>query len=660
MIWYQKLFYRSHIFLPTSPAALVTLIHDLVMSGLSFLIALWLRVGPVYDYADSRTLVFGTIFSILIGGVCFLIMRLYRGLWRYASILDMMAILQAVTCLIPLLTFVLFIAMRLENIPRSTMVIQWFVLVVTLGGPRFIYRLLRDRGVFYTTESADVKASIPVILVGVGNRSEAFIRETQRDNQSDYKVSALIAETKEEVGRHIHGIPVIGYVSDFDILLKQQLQSVCSPRQVVVATDLILPETMREIFQLADDLNLTVSRLPNSIELQQENGQHGATTLRPIAIEDLLGRPQTHLDLEGMLKLIQGRRILVTGAGGSIGSELVRRIAERCPAELALVDHSEFFLYRIATQMQENFKDVSCCAYLGDVRNKQKMAQLFAASQPDVVFHAAAYKHVPIVEANPAEGVVTNVIGTQNISDLCRAYNVSTMVLISTDKAINPTNVMGATKRIAEMYCQAQDVCAAESDSTRFVTVRFGNVLGSTGSVVPLFQRQLEQGGPLTVTHPDITRYFMTIREAVELVLQAATLGSRTVQGEAVNSLRHDLRGKIMVLDMGKPVKIVDLAKQMIRLAGLEPGKDINIEFTQLRPGEKLYEELFHDQEESYPSLIEGIFIGQPRIADLSHLQRLLAQMHQDAQAAEYQNLLAHIQALVPEFQSQLVGKMIQ
>lgn len=653
MIWRQKILNSLQTVLPASPRSWITLCHDLGMAGLSFLIALWLRVGPIYDHADIDTLITATLLSILIGGGCFFLMRLYRGLWRYASIRDMMAILRAVTIMIPVLTFVLFIAVRLDGVPRSTMIIQWFVLVAGLGGPRFIYRALRDRGVFHSGIQADILPRIPVLLIGVGNRAEAFIRETQRDPQSEYQVMALIAESKSEVGRHIHGVSVIGVQENLAILLDHRLQSDHPPRRLVVTNEKISPEDMRDIVKIADRYNIPVSRLPRSIELQQEKGAQLATKLRPIAIEDLLGRPQTQLDLEGMLKLIQGRRILVTGAGGSIGSELVRRIAERQPAELALIDHSEFSLYRIETEMQENFQHIPYHAYLGDVRDKQKMTHLFSAVQPELVFHAAAYKHVPIVEANPAEGVATNVIGTQNISDLCRDFKVSTMVLISTDKAINPTNVMGATKRIAEMYCQAQDVCAATEDSTRFVTVRFGNVLGSTGSVVPLFQRQLEQGGPLTVTHPDITRYFMTIREAVELVLQAATLGSRTVQGEDARHLRQDLRGKIMVLDMGKPVKIVDLAEQMIRLAGLEPGNDVSIKFTGLRPGEKLYEELFHDQEELHPSPVVGIFIGQPRLTDLSDLQLVLKQMKLDIQAVQTAELMTQIQKLVPEFQSQ-------
>lgn len=651
MIWQQKLLNYSRTVLPASPRAWITLCHDLGMAGLSFLIALWLRVGPIYEHIDINRLITATFLSILIGGGCFFLMRLYRGLWRYASIRDMMAILRAVTIMIPVLTFVLFIAVRLEDVPRSTMIIQWFVLVAALGGPRFIYRALRDRGLFHSELQTDSPDRIPVILIGVGNRSEAFIREMQRDPQSEYRVIGLLAEQKSEVGRHIHGVSVLGSLNNLSSMLDHRLQSDHPPRRLVVSSEKISPEDMRDIVKVADQYNIPVSRLPRSIELQQEKG--APTKLRPIAIEDLLGRPQTHLDLAGMLKLIQGRRILVTGAGGSIGSELVRRIAERQPAELALVDHSEFSLYRIETEMQENFQHIPYHAYLGDVRDKQKMAHLFSTTQPELVFHAAAYKHVPIVEANPAEGVATNVIGTQNISDLCREFKVSTMVLISTDKAINPTNVMGATKRIAEMYCQAQDVCAAAEDSTRFVTVRFGNVLGSTGSVVPLFQRQLEQGGPLTVTHPDITRYFMTIREAVELVLQAATLGSRTVQGEDARHLREDLRGKIMVLDMGKPVKIVDLAEQMIRLAGLEPGNDISIKFTGLRPGEKLYEELFHDQEELHPSPVTGIFIGQPRLTDLSDLQLILKQMKSDIQVMQTTALLTQIQKLVPEFQSQ-------
>jgi O-antigen biosynthesis protein WbqV len=358
--------------------------------------------------------------------------------------------------------------------------------------------------------------------------------------------------------------------------------------------------------------------------------------VRPVAIEDLLGRPQAVLDRDGMRRLVVGRRVLVTGAGGTIGAELVRQVAEFGPAELTLLDAGEFNLYQIDLELQERFSDLPRRAVIGDVRDRAMLARLFAETRPELVFHAAALKHVPMVEANAFEGVLTNAIGTRCVAEACRAAGVGVMVLISTDKAVNPTNVMGASKRIAETWCQALDL-ERGAGGTRFVTVRFGNVLGSTGSVVPLFQRQLAAGGPLTVTHPDVMRYFMTVREAVELVLQATAMAG-------------DEPGKIYVLDMGEPVRIVDLARQMIRLAGLRPGKDIEIKITGLRPGEKLFEEIFHGGEPLLPTACKGILLAAPRTADAATLGRLLDELANVCRRGDQAGLEALLHRLVPEY----------
>jgi O-antigen biosynthesis protein WbqV len=350
-----------------------------------------------------------------------------------------------------------------------------------------------------------------------------------------------------------------------------------------------------------------------------------------------LGRPQKRLDREAMQKLIANKRVLVTGAGGTIGSELSRQIAALGPAWLTLVDNNEFALYAIDLELGESEMPVPRTAALGDVRDRVQMDRLVGQVQPDVIFHAAALKHVPMVESNPAEGVRTNAGGTRNVADAARAHGVPVMVLISTDKAVNPSSVMGATKRIAELYCQALQISAG---TARFVTVRFGNVLGSTGSVVPLFQRQLARGGPLTVTDPRVARYFMTTREAVELVLQAAALPNDAAS----------VPGQIFVLDMGEPVLIADLARQVIRLAGLRPDIDIDIVFTGLRPGEKLNERLFHEAEPPVPTPADGILLAAPRSLSLSVLAPLLDRLLQAAESNDEVSLLAAISAIVPEF----------
>jgi O-antigen biosynthesis protein WbqV len=330
----------------------------------------------------------------------------------------------------------------------------------------------------------------------------------------------------------------------------------------------------------------------------------------------------------------------VTGAGGSIGGELVRQIADLRPAWLSLLDSSEFALYAINLELGERAPALGRTPILADVRSRARLEQVFAHEKPDLVFHAAALKHVPMVEAHPAEGALTNAIGTRHVAELARQHGARAMVTISTDKAVNPASAMGATKRLAESFCQALDL-ASPADATRFVTVRFGNVLGSTGSVVPLFQRQLEAGGPLTVTHPEIKRYFMTIREAVELVLQASALGAR---GGSVAG------GRILVLDMGDPVRIIDLARRMIRLAGLRPDRDVKIAITGLRPGEKLDEELFHAAEAHERTPLPGVMLASPRTADLALIARALDELEVLARAGRDRDVVALLHRLVPEF----------
>jgi O-antigen biosynthesis protein WbqV len=362
--------------------------------------------------------------------------------------------------------------------------------------------------------------------------------------------------------------------------------------------------------------------------------------IKPVAVEDLLGRPQQPLDRVAMKALVRGRRVMITGAGGTIGSELVRQIADNDPSQLILFDASEYQLYQIDMAMGEEHPTMPRDAVLGDVRDALRVQGTMQRLRPELVFHAAALKHVPMVEANPMEGVQTNVLGSRIVADACRAAGVDCMVQISTDKVVNPTNVMGATKRVAECYIQALDPISRAEGGTRFVVVRFGNVLGSTGSVVPLFRRQLQAGGPLTVTHPDVTRYFMTVREAVELVLQAAVVG--TEDAEAA--------GRIFVLDMGQPIKVLDLARQMIQLAGLRPDKDIQIKFTGLRPGEKLFEELLHGGEAELPTRAPGMTLAAPRAGNLDDLQSALDVLEKAARAGQRDTVLRILTELVPEY----------
>ena len=409
----------------------------------------------------------------------------------------------------------------------------------------------------------------------------------------------------------------------------------------------------RRLLDSADALAIPLARLPRLTDFER-NLDNPERALEPIALEDLLGRPQAVLDRDGMARLIRGRRILVTGAGGTIGAELARQIAALSPGRLILLDNGEFALYGIEMELRERFPGLHPVPLLRDVRDRAQIDEVVAAEKPEIIFHAAALKHLPMVEANPIEGVLTNVVGSRNVAEAARTFGTRLVVIISTDKAVNPASVMGATKRLAESFCQALDLYEARrraplSHGTRYVTVRFGNVLGSTGSVVPLFQRQLAAGGPLTVTDPEVTRFFMTVREAVELVLQASALSP---ESEAT-----DARGKIFVLDMGEPVKIVDLAHQMIRLAGLRPGRDVAIEYIGLRPGEKLHEELFHPAEPLIPTGNPAIRLAAPRTADYAMLARSIDELEENARARREERLLQLLGRLVPEYRRITSGR---
>ncbi|MGO8917776.1 MAG: polysaccharide biosynthesis protein [Stellaceae bacterium] len=613
--------------------------HDVAMAALSFLLSFYLRVGDsIGAYSWDLIAVYDLSFAAIAAAV-FWWTGLYRGIWRYASLPDMLALLRAVTIVMLLFFPAMFVLTRLDELPRSLPGINWLVLMALLGGPRFAYRAYKDRGLGHILERIP-QGSIPVLLIGARDGAAMFIREMASDPDRLYRVVGIIADNSSRVGRDIAGVPVLGTIDELPAVVARLGDRDQRPQRLVLAAQSLDGATVRRLLDMADTLTIPLARLPRLTEFKKTMSEEGLA-VEPIAIEDLLGRPQAVLDRPGMRDLVAGRRVLVTGAGGTIGSELVRQIAAYEPARLALLDNNEFALYTIDRELHERHVRLPRLALIGDVRDRGRIEQIIAEERPELVFHAAAMKHVPMVEANPVEGVLTNVLGTRHVAEACRAHGVHAMVMISTDKAVNPANVMGASKRLAESICQALDIVESrKANGTRFVTVRFGNVLGSTGSVVPLFQRQLAAGGPLTVTHPEIQRFFMTVREAVELVLQASSLA---MSGGAE-------RGKIFVLDMGEPVKIVDLARQMIRLAGLKPDKDIAIEFIGLRPGEKLYEELFYANEKLVPTESPAIRLAAPRTIDYAMLGRSLDELAEHARERRQERLLALLATLVPEF----------
>jgi O-antigen biosynthesis protein WbqV len=536
-------------------------------------------------------------------------------------------------------------------------VINWVLLLVMLGGPRFVYRIVKDHRAGLLGGRAQATDGIPVLLVGASDAAEQFIRAASRSPSPLYRPVGMIAEGRGRVGRNIHGVEVLGTVAEVPEVVERLARDGNRPHRLVLTRDLE-GAVVRQIVEIADQLGLAVARLPKLEQLR--DGVADETVMHPVALEDLLGRPQTVLDREAMGRLIRGKRVLVTGAGGSIGSELVRQVSAFGPAALTLLENGEFALYAIDLEVGERFPGLARHPVIADVRDRARLAQVFAETRPELVFHAAALKHVPMVEANPAEGVLTNALGTRNVAELCREHGVALMVQISTDKAVNPTSVMGVAKRLAESYCQALDIAERgrqrdQGRATRYVTVRFGNVLGSTGSVVPLFQRQLAAGGPLTVTHPDVMRYFMTVREAVELVLQASVLGASGPEASAQGGA-GDEPGKIFVLDMGEPVRIIDLARQMIRLAGLRPGVDVEIKVTGLRPGEKLFEEIFHGAEPLLPTACKGILLAAPRTADVATLGRALDALAETCRTGDGAAIRAALKRLVPEYHDAETG----
>lgn len=610
-----------------NPRIGVVALHDVTMAALSFELAVWVRY---YTYGAPQS--FGYLWdgTLLFAATCaavFWATGLYRGIWYYASSRDLAAIAKAVTLAMLVFLPLMFVMNRLETFPRTALLINWPLLVLLLAGPRLLYRIVKDGNLQAVFERHD-DGLVPVLLVGAGDAADGFIREMSRSRLARYQVVGLIDDKPHRVGRDIRGVRVLGTINDLPGVLDKLGRQHRRPQRLILATDKLSGERVRQLLEMGDALGLPLARVPRLTDFKPGEDQ---PEIAPVEVADLLGRPQKVLDRPAMAKLIAGRRVLVTGAGGTIGSELSRQIAGFGPAHLTLVDNSEFNLYQIDLELGESHAAVARSARLGDVRDRERIARLFVDERPQLVFHAAALKHVPVAEAEPEEAALTNAIGTRNALAAARAAGAERLVLISTDKAVNPGNVMGATKRIAELAVEA---AGREPGGPHCVTVRFGNVLGSTGSVVPLFQRQIARGGPITVTDAEVTRYFMTTREAVELVLQASAL---------------DAPAALYVLDMGTPMRIVDLARQMIQLAGKRPDRDIMISVTGLRPGEKLHEELFHQEEAPAPTSVEGVMIARPRAAH-ADLGMLLDQLERAARAGRRTEVLALIRGMVPEY----------
>ncbi len=619
---------------------------DAVLALLALPVALWLA-GPGNWPSDAGWWALAlpvSLLCVLPFGWAF---RLHAQYWRFSGVHDLMAV--AATALGGAL--LLRLVMLWPDLPPPANptfpVLHAMVLGLMLGLPRLAGRLQAFRRL------VEPEAAPSILVAGSADEVDLFLHALARQRRPAYRVEGVLTRRTRQAGRRLHGAPILGSLDDGPAVLDALRAARRLPAMLVLTSPRLRHGAMNRLLDAADRHGVATRAAPSPTALRDaaprpgaESGP-GALVLRPISIEELLDRPQVSLDREGMARLVQGRRVLVTGAGGTIGGELARQVAALGPAMLTLLDHGEYALYQIDLELSEHHPAIPRRAMLADVRDEVRLRRLMQEARPELVFHAAALKHVPMVESDPLEGVLTNTHGTRVVADAAQAAGAALMVFISTDKAVNPTSVMGASKRLAEMYCQALDRRArAEGQGMRCITVRFGNVLGSTGSVVPLFTRQLQRGGPLTVTHPDMRRYFMTVREAVGLVLQAAVVGAAD-RADAPPELRD---GGIFVLDMGEPVKIVDLARRMIRLAGLRPEQDVEIRFTGLRPGEKLFEETFHGQEPPRDTAFPGLLVATPRTADPALVGRALEEMAATARTGHAGLVLAQLSRLVPEF----------
>lgn len=597
---------------------LAVVAHDMLMVWVAWTTVSMLRWS--LEAQPAPVTLFGpeTWLVLAAQGLIFWWTGLYRGLWRFASVPDIWNISRA--CLLGALAaaVTLFLYNRLVTVPRTVLAIYPLVLAVLLGGPRLLYRYWKDSRLDFGTRTPSQR----VLVLGAGKAGEALVRDLKRENR--YAPVGFLDDNPQLRGSRLHGIPVLG---DLDQL--QELARETAAEMIVIAIPAASKAQMHRAVDLCEATGLpfrTVPRLEDVV-----SGRSSFNELKEVAIEDLLGREPVRLDWTAIRTRLAGKRVLVSGGGGSIGAELCRQIARLGAESLTVLELSEFNLYTIEQELRRDFPDLLFNAWLGDCGDAVTCERVFAMAKPQIVFHAAAYKHVPLLQGQVREAFRNNVLGTRAMADAADHAGAESFVLISTDKAVNPTSVMGACKRIAEIYCQN----LAQRSQTRFITVRFGNVLDSAGSVVPRFREQIRSGGPVTVTHPEITRYFMTIPEACQLILQASVLGNG---------------GEIFALDMGEPIRIRDLAEQMIRLAGHHEGSDIAIVYTGLRPGEKLFEELFHPQEQYSDTAHAKIFLAQPRSMAWSLLLAQLRNGEQATREFDEDSLRRVVEQLLPEF----------
>ncbi|AWZ49124.1 polysaccharide biosynthesis protein [Hathewaya limosa] len=577
------------------------IIFDIILIIFSLYLAILLRFdfGAISDFNKYIVFFKLSILPVIVITIFFnKVFNLYNSIWKYASVEELISIIYSVSISnIFFIIYSYFINYKLfesnyYRFPFTVHIIFWILSIVSLGGTRFVYRIIEDK----KAQKLNKKARKNLIIIGAGDAAALIIKEIGRNTELNYKIIGLIDDDRDKVGKRINSIPVLGGRNDIlSITRKKHID------EIIFAIPSVDASTKSEIISICKETKCRLRTLPSMDEVI--DGKFNMSKIRDVNIEDLLGREEIKLDNSNISNFIKDKVVLVTGGGGSIGSELCRQIVKFSPSKLLILDIYENNVYDVQMELNYTYPNLKKEVIIASIRDKKRLEEIFEEYKPAVVFHAAAHKHVPLMEDNPAEAIKNNIVGTHNLIKCADKYNVKKFVQISTDKAVNPTNVMGATKRFCEIMIQAYD----KVSKTEFVAVRFGNVLGSNGSVIPLFKKQIAHGGPVTVTHPEINRFFMTIPEAAQLVIQAAAMA----QG-----------GEIFVLDMGTPVKIADLAKDLIELSGFRPNEDIKIEYTGLRPGEKLYEELLMDKKALNSTKHRKIFVEKPMEHDLEFVEK--------------------------------------
>ncbi|HEU4719003.1 MAG TPA: nucleoside-diphosphate sugar epimerase/dehydratase, partial [Bacteroidia bacterium] len=602
----------------------IVLLIDLFIVAAGISMAYLLRFD--FSVPQHEIAAFPVVYSVMIGVrlLSFLIARIPWAIVRYMSQRDAIRILIAISAG----TILFYITNQVTHrfitgtyiIPHSIILIEFLATTFGMVSARLIYKA------FWTEMKNPSREKRSVIIFGAGESGLITKRTLDRDAGTKYRVLAFIDDDKAKHGRKLEGVTIYGEEKLPELLKKNDVA------QVIISVQQISPLRKQEIVDLCLANNARVLNVPPVSTWIR--GELSFRQIRKVRIEELLEREPIRLDEDNIGKQLRGKTILVTGAAGSIGSEMVRQIAKFSPGLLVLLDNAESPLHEMELELSDTMKGLKYEIVIGDVRNRERMENVFRTFHPQIVYHAAAYKHVPMMENNPSESILTNVCGTKNVADLSVQYNAEKFVLVSTDKAVNPTNVMGASKRIAEIYVQSLN---NSTGGTRFITTRFGNVLGSQGSVIPRFRQQIENGGPVTITDPEITRYFMTIPEACRLVLEAGCMGKG---------------GEIYIFDMGKSVKIIDLAKKMIQLSGLTLGKDIEIVTTGLRPGEKLYEELLNNKENTLPTHHEKIMIAKVRSYDFAEVSKNVEELIGMFDSQDNMKIVALMKKMVPEYVS--------